>query len=142
MDIQRRVRGINGIKVTYSSWVKLFKLHARGYDVLSHIDGTTTPDAEEPSYPECTKIDAIVLQWIYGTMSDDLLIRILVPESTALQAWNRLKEVFLNNKGARAVAIELEFNNLTLKSMPSLEAYCQRLKDLAGQLNDVDSPVK
>ncbi|XP_022014765.1 uncharacterized protein LOC110914273 [Helianthus annuus] len=74
-------------------------------------------------------------------MSDDLLARNLAPESTALEAWNRLKAIFLNNKSARAAALEHEFNNLTLKSMPSLEVYCQRIKDLGDQLNDVDSPV-
>lgn len=103
-DIQRKVRVLDGTKVSYSSWVKLLKLHARGYDVLSHIDGTDPPVTTDLTYDEWSKIDAVVLQWIYGTMSDDLLVRILVPESTALQAWNLLKEFFLNNKGARGAA--------------------------------------
>ncbi|XP_076920853.1 uncharacterized protein LOC143582100 [Bidens hawaiensis] len=113
----------------------------RGYDVLSHIDGTAPPATTADSYEEWYKINAIVLQWIYETLEDDLLVRILVPESTALQAWNHLKEIFLNNKGARAAALELEFKNLTLKSMPSLEAYCQKQKTLGDQLTDVDCPV-
>lgn len=140
-DIQRKVRVLDGTKLSYSSWVKLFKLHARGYDVLSHIDGSPSPAKTDASYEEWSKIDAIVLQWIYGTLDDDLLVQILVPESTALEAWNRLKDIFLNNKGARAAALELEFNNLILKSMTSLESYCQKLKTLGDQLTDVDCPV-
>ncbi|XP_076923753.1 uncharacterized protein LOC143585986 [Bidens hawaiensis] len=87
------------------------------------------------------KIDAVVLQWIYGTLSDDLLVRVLDSESTAFEAWNRVQGIFLNNKGARAAALEHEFTNLSLKAMSSLEAYCQCLKELADQLADVDSLV-
>ncbi|XP_076887440.1 uncharacterized protein LOC143537589 [Bidens hawaiensis] len=139
--IQWQVRVLEGKKVSYSSWVKLFQLHAWGYDVLSHINGTAPPAHTHESYEEWSKIDAIVLQWIYRTLEDDLLVRILVLESTALEAWNRLKDIFLNNKGARAATLELEFNNLTLKSIPSLESYCQKLKMLGDQLIDVDCPV-
>lgn len=140
-NIQNKVRILDGTKVTYTSWVRLFKLHARGYKVLSHIDDTTAPPAEnDPAYEAWSEIDAIVLQWIYGTLSDELLVRVL-DETTALGAWNKVKEIFLNNKGSRAAALEQEFNNLNLRSMSSLEAYCQRLKDLASQLQDVECPV-
>ncbi|KAD6795699.1 hypothetical protein E3N88_06595 [Mikania micrantha] len=37
-SIKHKVRVLDGVKVSYSSWVKLFQLHARGYDVLHHID--------------------------------------------------------------------------------------------------------
>uniref|UniRef100_A0A251VD12 Putative ribonuclease H-like domain-containing protein n=1 Tax=Helianthus annuus TaxID=4232 RepID=A0A251VD12_HELAN len=140
-NIQNKVRVLDGTKVTYSSWVKLFQLHARGYKVLNHIDGTLPPATTDPSYEQWAEVDAIVLQWIYGSLSDELLVRVLEPESTALQAWVRIRNLFLNNKGSRAAALEHAFTNLTLKSMPSLQAYCQRLKELADQLSDVDSPV-
>ncbi|KAK9057636.1 hypothetical protein SSX86_022472 [Deinandra increscens subsp. villosa] len=140
-NIQHKVRILDGTKVSYSSWVKLFQLHARGYDVLSHIDGTPAPASTDSSYQDWLKIDSIVLQWIYGTLSDDLLVRVLETESIALQAWNRIKTIFLNNKGSRAAALEQEFTNLRLRSMPSLESYCQKLKELSDQLSDVDSPV-
>ncbi|KAI3725566.1 hypothetical protein L1987_65356 [Smallanthus sonchifolius] len=140
-DIQKKVRVLDGIKVSYSSWVKLFHLHARGYKVLDHIDGTKPPAQDDPTHESWTEIDAIVLQWIYGTLSDELLVRVLVPDSTALDAWNRIKNLFLNNKGSRAAALEHSFTNLKLTAMPSLDAYCQKLKELADQLSDVDSPV-
>ncbi|KAI3746199.1 hypothetical protein L6452_08623 [Arctium lappa] len=140
-NIQHKVRVLDGTKVSYSSWVKLFQLHSKGYKVMSHIDGTPPPAETDAEYEAWTEIDAIVLQWIYGTLSDDLLVRVLVTESTANEAWCRIKAIFLNNKGSRAAALEHEFNNLTLKSMSSLEAYCQKLKELGSQLNDVDCPV-
>ncbi|XP_074315515.1 uncharacterized protein LOC141651713 [Silene latifolia] len=48
---------------------------------------------------------------------------------------------FTNKKRARAAVIEQEFSTLTLEAMPSLEAYCQRLKEIAVQLKDVDAAV-
>ncbi|CAH1425166.1 unnamed protein product [Lactuca virosa] len=50
-------------------------------------------------------------------------------------------KIFLNNKGSRTTSLEHGFNNLTLRATTSLEAYCQCLKDLASQLQDVECPV-
>ncbi|XP_022013845.1 uncharacterized protein LOC110913313 [Helianthus annuus] len=93
-NIQHKVRVLDGTKVTCSSWVKLFHLNARGYKVLDHIDGTKPPAKEDPNYESWAEIDAIVLQWIYGSLSDEILVRIIEPESTALEAWTRLKKKF------------------------------------------------
>jgi hypothetical protein len=135
------VRVLDGVRFTYSAWVKLFRLHARGYDVMHHIDGTAPPARTDPKYDSWVKIDAIVLQWIYGTLSDDLLLRVLENESTAFQAWTRLQNLFLNNKGSRAAALEHQFADHTLRGMPNLETYCQKLKEISDQLSDVNSPV-
>ncbi|XP_074270896.1 uncharacterized protein LOC141594806 [Silene latifolia] len=99
-NIQNKVRVLDGIKVSYASWVHLFTLHARGYKVLAHIDGTAPPAATDPTFDEWTEIDSHVLQWIYGTLSDDLLSRVLEPDTTARKTWLRVQNIFLNNKGA------------------------------------------
>ncbi|XP_076887925.1 uncharacterized protein LOC143538207 [Bidens hawaiensis] len=140
-NIQNKVRTLDGKTLTYASWVKLFTLHARGYEVLSHIDGTPAPGNDDPSFPSWQKIDSIVLQWIYGTLSDELLERVLENDSTAYEAWNRVKKIFHNNRGPRVAALEQKFVSMKLRNTPSLEVYCQQLKEIAGQLNDLDSPV-
>ncbi|KAL9232571.1 hypothetical protein vseg_007670 [Gypsophila vaccaria] len=142
-SITRKVRVLDGTKVFYASWVSLFTLHARGYKVLNHIDGTPPPAPTDPTFVAWLEIDAHVLQWIYGTLSDEYLPRVLDTEnnSTAQQAWDRVKGIFLNNKGARAASLETEFINLTLENMPSFDAYCQRLRELTSQLKDVGAPV-
>ena len=124
-NIQNKVRVLDGTKVPYSSWVKLFKLHARGYKVSHHIDGTAPPAKTSADYALWNEIDVIVLQWIYGSISDDILSRIL-GDDTAYQAWEKVKKIFLNNKGSRVAALEHKFTNLTLRSMNSLEEYCQK----------------
>ncbi|XP_023746244.1 uncharacterized protein LOC111894404 [Lactuca sativa] len=139
-NIQNKVRVLDGIKVTYSSWVKLFKLHARGYKVLSHIDGTVPPAKTALNYAQRSEIDVIVLQWIYASLSDDRLTRVLENDVIAHQAWEKAKQIFLNNKGSHVAALEQEFTNLTLKSTNSVKSNCHKLKDLANQLSYVENP--
>ncbi|XP_022032933.1 uncharacterized protein LOC110934046 [Helianthus annuus] len=140
-NINNKIRTLDGKKVTYSSWVKLFNLNACAYKVLNHIDGTAPPDESDPSYASWSEIDALILQWIYSTLSDDLLARALSTELTARAAWLKIQEIFVNNKQARAVTLETRFTNTTLNSCASFDDYCQTLKDLAEQLRDADQPV-
>ncbi|XP_047330956.1 uncharacterized protein LOC124934461 [Impatiens glandulifera] len=42
-------------------------------------------------------LDDIVLQWIYATISQDLLHTIFESDSTIEQAWTRLREIFKIN---------------------------------------------
>ncbi|XP_074298595.1 uncharacterized protein LOC141629504 [Silene latifolia] len=140
-NIQNKVRVLDGTKVSSASWVNLFTLHARGYKVLHLIDGTPPLPEDDTLYDGWYEIDAHVLQWIYGTMSDELLPRILEHDSTAQSAWNRVRNIFLNNKGAHAASFELEFNNLKLANLPSFDAYCQRLRELSGLLKDVGAAI-
>lgn len=130
--------------VQYSTWAELFKIHARSTQVIHHIippeSGTTAPttDADKALW---TTLDATILKWIYATISEDLLNTILEPDSTAKEAWDRLRDIFQDNKTSRAVTLEQEFSNTNMEDFPNASAYCQRLKMLADQLKNVGAPV-
>ncbi|XP_021980633.1 uncharacterized protein LOC110876779 [Helianthus annuus] len=136
-NIQNKVHPLDDTKVTYSSWVKLFKLHAKAYKVLDHIDGTTAPKEGDDEYDSWQEIDALILQWIYPTLSDEYLVRVLETDTTARATWAKLEGIFINNKGSRATTLEHDFTNLTLGACASLDEYCQKLKDIADQRGDV-----
>ncbi|XP_022040409.1 uncharacterized protein LOC110942955 [Helianthus annuus] len=140
-NIQHKVRVLDGTKVSYASWVRLFMLHAKGYNILCHIDGSPSPAKDSPDLASWENIDSIVLQRIYGTLSDELIVRVLTDKSTALEAWQRVKRLFENNKGPRSQALQHELANLTLASMPSLDAYCQKIHELTDQLSALDFPM-
>ncbi|KAJ0563868.1 putative RNA-directed DNA polymerase [Helianthus annuus] len=140
-NIQNKVHTLDGTKVTYSSWVKLFKLHAKAYKVLDHIDGTAPPEEIDDNYSSWYEIDALILQWIYATLSDELMVRVLETDATARSTWIHLENIFLNNKGSRATTLEHDFTTLTLGACSSLDDYCQKLKEIANQLGDVGFPV-
>ncbi|XP_022024682.1 uncharacterized protein LOC110925017 [Helianthus annuus] len=124
-NIHTKIRTLDGTTITYSTWTKLFNLHVVAYKVANHIDETLAPDKTNPDYPLWKKLDALVLQWIYSTVSDDLLDRILETNSTARDAWVKLEKIFLSNKKARVAALETRFCNLTLTACSSLDDYCK-----------------
>ncbi|KAL9234053.1 hypothetical protein vseg_008969 [Gypsophila vaccaria] len=125
--------------VHYASWAELFLNTARAFDVIDHIappkDAVITKDAQ------WNRLDAIVKQWIYSTISIDLLHTILEPGATAQGAWDRLKDIFNDNKHTRAVMLEQQFANIHMDSYPNVSSYCQALKMVADQLSNVGAPV-
>ncbi|XP_060181974.1 uncharacterized protein LOC132611577 [Lycium barbarum] len=99
-------------------------------------------DALRAADPELyDRLDAAVLQWIYGTISPELLQAILVKDDTAAKAWQRLEAIFQDNKGSRATHLEEELAAVSLEKFSSADAYCNHVKTLADRLADVDAPV-
>lgn len=73
------------------------KLHARATLVLDHINPSSHKSANTTkTTPSITynanwaRLDAIVLQWIYGTIDPTFLTTILDPDNKALDAWTKL----------------------------------------------------
>ncbi|XP_073223430.1 uncharacterized protein [Cicer arietinum] len=132
--------------IQFGTWVELFKIHARSHKVLHHIIPPaprmeTTAPATDDEKELWTTLDATILQWIYSTISSDLLATIIEPDSTAMEAWNRLTNIFQNNQNARAVTLEQEFSSIRMEDFPIASAYCQRLKMISDQLKNIGAPV-
>ncbi|KAL2906199.1 Retrovirus-related Pol polyprotein from transposon TNT 1-94 [Bienertia sinuspersici] len=108
--------------VHYSNWVELFENHACAYDVLDHID-STIPRLKDISNSLWKRLDAIVKQWIYETISPNLLQNILFKGATAQATWDKLKAIFQNNKNTRAVYLENQFNSLHLSIFSNISTY-------------------
>ncbi|CAH9131000.1 unnamed protein product [Cuscuta epithymum] len=146
----------------YASWAELFKITARAYQVLDHIvpstdDGSSATASTDPSLTLeqrqardaakaeadalWSRLDAVVLQWIYGTISHDLLHTIIEVDSTAQDAWDSLTDLFQDNKHSRAVYLENEFSNTKLDQFPDVAAYCRSLKGLSTKLKNVGAKV-
>ncbi|GKA97624.1 retrovirus-related pol polyprotein from transposon TNT 1-94, partial [Tanacetum coccineum] len=129
---------------------ELFKIRCRAYEVIDHIipksvvSSSASKDKDTSvviTQETWSRLDSIVLQWIYNTIFNDLLHTILAPDPTAKQAWDRLKSIFQDNKHSRALYLEQQFTNLRLDNFSNVFAYCQELKVLADQLSNVGSPV-
>lgn len=58
--------------------------------MLDHIDNDKVPKPFDIDDSLWKRLDAIVKQWICGTISADLLQSILKPGSTAMETWDRL----------------------------------------------------
>ncbi|XP_056698303.1 uncharacterized protein [Spinacia oleracea] len=109
----------------YINWATIFKLHTRANLVIDHIIPSTADAAakdaaarKEADPTLWNRLDDIVLQWIYGTISNDILNTIIEQEDKAADAWKRLEDLFQDNKAARAIHLERVF----LMSMLTLNA--------------------
>ncbi|XP_021726215.1 uncharacterized protein LOC110693401 [Chenopodium quinoa] len=58
----------------YATWVELFQITAVAFNVLDHIDAKT-PRPKEIDDATWNRLDAIVKNWIYGTISKDLFAK-------------------------------------------------------------------
>ncbi|XP_074266074.1 uncharacterized protein LOC141588536 [Silene latifolia] len=128
----------------YPLWVALFTNHAKSTRVLHHIipsKGKSISPSPEDDKEQWETIDATVLQWIYATVTNDLLETIVEENSTAKECWDRLKNIFHDNQHSRAVTLEQEFSHISMEDFSTVSAYCQRLKSIADQLKNVGSPV-
>jgi len=131
-------------KGQYNTWPELFKIDARVHQVIDHIiptEAAPSPDLKTTDPNLWKRLDDVVLQWIYDTISDDLLHTIIERDSTAEQAWNRLFNIFYDNKNSRALYLEQEFSNARIEQFPDASTYCQHLKSLSDQLSNVGTPV-
>ena len=123
--------------VPYASWSVLFINVAKSHRVLNHIDEKIARPTgiDDEMY---SQLDAAVLNWIYSTISQELLVSVLAADNTALSAWTKLKAMFHDNKSTRAVHLEREFSNCKLAAHANLEDYCRTMKSLSDQLTAVD----
>ncbi|XP_021728756.1 uncharacterized protein LOC110695839 [Chenopodium quinoa] len=124
----------------YATWVELFRIHACAFNVLDHIDTTVDRPSDIDDFT-WKRLDAIVKQWIYGTISKDLVNTIMKPGATALVLWKRLEELFYDNKHTRAVYLEEQFNTIRLENFANMSEYTRQIKLLADQLSNVGNPV-
>ncbi|XP_074318021.1 uncharacterized protein LOC141654803 [Silene latifolia] len=94
----------------YPLWVALFTNHVKSNRVLHHIikpkNGLPKPPSTDDEKELWETLDATVLQWIYSTVTNDLLENIVETDTTAMETWNRLADIFQDNRNSRAVTLE------------------------------------
>ncbi|KAJ0532827.1 hypothetical protein HanIR_Chr09g0401341 [Helianthus annuus] len=110
----------------YNSWATLFKLPCKAFLVFDHINSkpehtSSSSDTAKPS-ADWERLDAIVLQWIYSTISNDLLHTIINKTATAYDAWVAIENLFHDNKSARAIHLMHKFSNTRLDGCPNVSA--------------------
>ncbi|XP_074297288.1 uncharacterized protein LOC141627992 [Silene latifolia] len=129
----------------YPLWVAHFTNHAKSNRVLHHIikpkSGLSKPPVTDDERKLWETLDATVLQWIYSTVTNELLEIIVEDDTTAMKTWDRLANIFQDNRNSRAVTLEREFSHIEMRDFPNASTYCQRLKSLADQLKNVGAPV-
>ncbi|KAL2937595.1 40S ribosomal protein S12 [Bienertia sinuspersici] len=87
------------------------------------------------------RLDDIVHQWIYDTVSNDLLNTILNPDDSAMDTWEWLERLFRGNQSARSLQYDTQLSNIKLEQFTGVKEYCTRIKTLADNLRNVGSSI-
>lgn len=85
-------------------------------------------------------LDAILLRWIYNTISRGHLITFLNPDVTTKQAWKCQASIVQDNKKT----LYLEHDQVTrfkLDVFPNVSDYCHELKTIVVQLGNVGALI-
>ncbi|GJX83359.1 hybrid signal transduction histidine kinase M [Tanacetum coccineum] len=125
-------------ELNYDSWSELFTLHCKSFGVLHLIDGTS-PSTNQTN-DEWGKLDSLVKLWIFGTISKPLLQRVLKKNVSTHDVWKMLKDVFHDNKSARAMQLDNDLRNIELRNLTITE-YFHKINRLADLLANIDAPV-
>ncbi|GJS93761.1 hypothetical protein Tco_0800729, partial [Tanacetum coccineum] len=73
------------------------------FGVLGFLDGTTVNTSKDDN--DWKKLESLVKVWIYMTISTSLLQIVLKKNVTAKNMWTSLKNLFHDNKVARALEL-------------------------------------
>lgn len=76
--------------------------HTRSHKVLHHSIPPAKGKEKEPKTGDEKELwsafNVAVLQWIYATISHDLLHAIIESDAKAMDAWNKLRDIFEDKK--------------------------------------------
>ncbi|XP_071686916.1 uncharacterized protein [Rutidosis leptorrhynchoides] len=126
-------------KLNYTHWSTLFSNHCAAFNVDSFLKTATT---SEPPTDDWKKVDAVVMGWIFLTISEPLLERLLNSHpASSHDAWEFLKKIFHDNKRSKTVELTAELRALTIGELTA-EAYFRKIDSIASLLDNLGSHIE
>jgi len=91
--------------------------------------------------PAWSRMDDVVVSWLFNTISPDLLDVIHERDGvTAWSSWLGIEQQFLNNRESRAMLLDAEFRTLAQGAL-SVDDFCRKMKGMADALADLGEPI-
>ncbi|GJZ12042.1 hybrid signal transduction histidine kinase M [Tanacetum coccineum] len=119
----------------YSTWSYFFKGHCSNFNVLNHIDGSTSTC--DPPIDEWITADSIVKSWIFLTLSPTLRKRMISTNpASAKAAWDTIETIFQENKRTRIVALKGELRIIQIGD-DTPDAYFSKIDSIITLFTDL-----
>ncbi|GJY83295.1 hypothetical protein Tco_0496671 [Tanacetum coccineum] len=116
----------------------------RGCKALEFIQppaSSSTTTNPTPPTKEWLTVDSIIKSWIYMTIFDQLLERVLkCKPKTARDAWEFLEKILKDNKRSKMVELVGELRSLDIGDL-TVEAYFRKIDSLATRLDNLGSNI-
>ncbi|GKD08721.1 ribonuclease H-like domain-containing protein [Tanacetum coccineum] len=78
--------------------------------------------------------------WILGSLCDSLQEQVVTTPGNAKALWDHLKDLFHDNKDARAISLDNELRAVKIGKM-SINGYCTKIKSMENRLKNLDCEV-
>ncbi|GKA15204.1 hybrid signal transduction histidine kinase M [Tanacetum coccineum] len=115
-------------KHNYNSWSSFSLIHLGSLGLKSHVKTDTAS-----TNPEWCQLDDLIKMWILGSLCDSLQEQVVTTPSNAKALWDSLKELFHDNKDARAINLDNELRSIKIGKM-TVNEYCTKIRSMADRL--------
>ncbi|XP_062227413.1 uncharacterized protein LOC133925532 [Phragmites australis] len=119
-----------------NKWRGQFLTTLGKYSLTAHV----LSDDSQPDSPNLCRMDCIVREWLYGTISHDLCEIVMESGVTARAVWTALEGRFIDNKETLSLHLDAEFRAFVQGDI-NISDYYHRLKSMADALDDLSEPV-
>ncbi|GKC11293.1 hypothetical protein Tco_1008075 [Tanacetum coccineum] len=89
---------------------------------------------------EWCKLDDLIKMWILGSLCDSLQEQVVTAPGNAKALWDHLKDLFHDNKDARAISLDNELHSIKIGKM-AVNEYCTKIKSMADRLKNLGCQV-
>ncbi|GJT94426.1 hybrid signal transduction histidine kinase M [Tanacetum coccineum] len=90
--------------------------------------------------PEWCQLDDLIKMWNLGSLCDSLQEQVVTTPGNAKALWDHLKNLFHDNKDARAINLDNELCSIKIGNM-TVNEYCTKIQAMANRLKNLDSEV-
>ncbi|GKB96196.1 hypothetical protein Tco_0982333 [Tanacetum coccineum] len=74
--------------------------------------------------------------WILGSLCDSLQEQVVTTPGNAKALWDHLKELFHDNKDAKAINLDNKLRSIKIEKM-TVNEYCTKIKSMADRLKNL-----
>jgi len=127
---------LDPVSAHYDRWRDLLLLVLERYALSSHVLSDTT----YLDVPAWRRMDAVVLSWLFGAVTTELMETVRTRGGTARTAWLGIEAQFLGNREFRALQLDAKFRVFTQGDL-SIGDYCAKMKSMADLLGDLGEVV-
>ncbi|PWA36009.1 hybrid signal transduction histidine kinase M [Artemisia annua] len=124
-------------KHNYNSWSSFFLIHLGSLGFKSHVEQEASSSTINH---EWCKLDDLIKMWILGSLCDSLQEQVVSTPGNAKALWDHLKDLFHDNKDARAINLDNELRSIKIGNL-SINEYFTKIKSMADRLKNLSTVV-
>ncbi|GKD27787.1 hybrid signal transduction histidine kinase M, partial [Tanacetum coccineum] len=126
---------LNLEKYNYNSWSSFSLIHLGSLGLKSHVETHTAS-----TNPEWCQLNDLIKMCILGSLCDSLQEQVVTTSGNAKALWDDLKNLFHDNKEARAINLDNELRSIKIGKM-TVNEYWTKIQAMENRLKNLDSEV-